>query len=533
MTQIKRHQLDNNTLTGASFDSDIGIFDETKNYSSGDIVLWGAKNYRCVSAITGKTEGDLSDSPSNNTVAWTENKEDVLFSIIPSTAQSFTNTRITIDFDTVDIPNDSISYTSGDIVIERRNVLLVSVSLATRVSSGADRSGCTAYLQVDNGSGYTDVSNFEINMYNRDLNTGRMSGSQILPIKFDSGDKIRVQIIRYDGTNTLETIPAGCTISLYNAKGGQGDKGSDGDITWHGAWQNQNYTQNQAVEYNGSSYVCIQDTVSNENPSNSTYWNLMASKGDTGNTGPVGPSGDLNWMGVYNASTTYNINDTVESNGSSYVCINNGTTDQPPSANWELVAQKGVDGAGSSVTVQDSGINLPNTPHSTFNFTGYISAVDGGSGVANIDVPVPPIVVQYGMSTTQTVDATVRDVPFNQTIISDSAFSLNTSTGIITANRNIKILISYNIFMTLDSGDTGRNTFTAWIEKNGTKIDYSQTAAYTRGYSYNKYGNCSCPPTFVSLANGDTINVSYIRDDDINSPVIGSNQTWILIQEVK
>jgi len=533
MTQIKKHQIADHNLTGASFISSLGLYDETANYAIGDIVIWKAKTYRCISAVTGSTEGDLSKTPDIATTYWTENKEDVLFSCYASTAQTFTNSRISIALNTTDISSTFASLSSNEITINKNITLLVGVSLNVDVDSGTTRSGSTAYLQLDSGSGYADVNNFEISMYHRTENNGRLSGSHIYPIKFQTGDKIRVQIIRYNGSNTLTTIANKCVVTLFNTQGSQGPKGSDGDITWHGAWQNQNYTENQAVEYNGSAYVCIQDTTTNQNPSNSTYWSLMASKGDTGATGPTGPSGDLDWKGAYSSSTTYNINDTVESDGSCYVCKTNNTlNDQPPSSNWDLVAQKGADGSGTSITIQEDGVNLSNTPHSTLNFTGDIVADDRGGGVARIRVPKPPFTVSYGMTGTQVVDSTIRVVPFDDVIKSHSKLSLNTSTGRITANDDLKLLIAYNIFMTLDSGDNARNTITAWLQVNGTKIDYSQTAAYTRGYNYNKYGNCSCPLTYVELDNGDYIEVAYVRDDDIQAPVIGSSQTWILIQQV-
>jgi hypothetical protein len=413
MTQIKRHQIDDNNLTGASLINDIGIFDETHSYSVGDIVIWKSTTYKCIASTTGKKEGDLSATPDLDSTHWYINKEDTIFSVFPSAVQTFTNTRITINFNTEDITSTFASASSGEITINKNITLLVGVSLATDVDSGTNRSGSIAYLQLDTGSGYADVSNFEIEMYNRTAGNGKDSGSYLSPIKFSANDKIRVQIIRYDGSNTLKTIPAGCMLTLYNAAGGQGPKGADGDITWEGTWTSKNYTKNQAVEYNGSAYVCIQDTISYENPSNTTYWNLMASKGDKGDTGSTGPSGDLNWTGAYSSSTTYNINDVVESNGSSYVCITNGTlNDQPPSSNWDLVAEKGTDGSGATIVIRDEGTNIPNTPHSILNFVGNVTATDGGSGVAKISIPAFPFITQYGMSGTQIVDATTRVVPF-------------------------------------------------------------------------------------------------------------------------
>lgn len=66
--------------------------------------------------------------------------------------------------------------------------------------------------------------------------------------------------------------------------------------------------------------------------------------------GPIGPVGiGINWLGEYSAATTYNENDAVSYNGSSYVSI---STDPIISiiptndAYWDVVAVAGDDGTG-------------------------------------------------------------------------------------------------------------------------------------------------------------------------------------------
>ena len=62
-----------------------------------------------------------------------------------------------------------------------------------------------------------------------------------------------------------------------------GIKGADGDITWEGEWSSSTtYTQNEAVQYNGSAYVCLQGNSNLIPPNNTSAWSLMTSKGDTG-----------------------------------------------------------------------------------------------------------------------------------------------------------------------------------------------------------------------------------------------------------
>jgi hypothetical protein len=66
-------------------------------------------------------------------------------------------------------------------------------------------------------------------------------------------------------------------------QGEPGEPGEDGlDITWKGIYSaSTSYVVNNAVYYNGGSYICIQNTTGNL-PTNDTYWNLMAAQGEPG-----------------------------------------------------------------------------------------------------------------------------------------------------------------------------------------------------------------------------------------------------------
>ena len=56
-------------------------------------------------------------------------------------------------------------------------------------------------------------------------------------------------------------------------------------FTWQGAYNNSTpYAIDDVVEYNGSSYVCILASTGNL-PTNTTYWNVMSSAGTNGTDG--------------------------------------------------------------------------------------------------------------------------------------------------------------------------------------------------------------------------------------------------------
>jgi hypothetical protein len=187
---------------------------------------------------------------------------------------------------------------------------------------------------------------------------------------------------------TGATGPAG----LAGPQGPQGPQGGTGPtgptgpqgLTWQGAWNNSaTYNLNDAVGYNGSSYISlIANNTSNEPDTSATAWSLVASAGATGSqgpagaagaagatgatgaTGPAGPGGPqgvagptgpagpqgLTWQGAWNISATYNLNDAAGYNGSSYISLAGGNAgnepDTSPSA-WSLVASAGTAGPAS------------------------------------------------------------------------------------------------------------------------------------------------------------------------------------------
>jgi hypothetical protein len=96
------------------------------------------------------------------------------------------------------------------------------------------------------------------------------------------------------------------------AQGPQGIQGVQGDtgpagagVQWRGEWSSSTtYIQNDAVAYQGSSYISKQNANTNHVPTDTTWWALWVEKGDTGAQGiqgvqgiqgPQGEPGGLAW----------------------------------------------------------------------------------------------------------------------------------------------------------------------------------------------------------------------------------------------
>ena len=64
-------------------------------------------------------------------------------------------------------------------------------------------------------------------------------------------------------------------------------------VIWQGTWDSATtYQVNDLVEYQGSSYIAIA-VNSDTVPTNTSFWNLVAEEGAAGPTGPTGPAGPV------------------------------------------------------------------------------------------------------------------------------------------------------------------------------------------------------------------------------------------------
>ena len=111
------------------------------------------------------------------------------------------------------------------------------------------------------------------------------------PVSFSKGDVLDFQT-HTAGISTAGTrVVANFRVAVIGQKGDAGPAGADGDMTWEGAWSAGTYLQNQVVENNGSSYVCIATSTTQQPPD--TDWELVAEKGDTGPSGSTAPYAHL------------------------------------------------------------------------------------------------------------------------------------------------------------------------------------------------------------------------------------------------
>lgn len=140
----------------------------------------------------------------------------------------------------------------------------------------------------------------------------------------DAGDYVAVVDV-----STNETKKA----THADFKGDQGDTGPQGD---------QGIQGEQGIQG-------IQGIQGDTGATGST--GATGATGPTGATGATGPEG-LVWKGTWSGATAYIVDDAVTYNGTSYMCTSGHTNQAPPNASyWDVLALKGTDGAGSGDVV--------------------------------------------------------------------------------------------------------------------------------------------------------------------------------------
>ncbi len=168
------------------------------------------------------------------------------------------------------------------------------IRFSVRSSSIPSNSATVRILK--NGSVFYTISGLNTTSYTVDLTSSSLSFASTDTISLSTsagagGGLIRISLSFVTNGAIGPTGPQG-EQGLPGTNGTNGTNGTDGQgYTYLGTYNSStSYVPYDCVTFNGSSYVCILATTNNL-PTNTTYWSLYASKGDTGATGPAGPTG--------------------------------------------------------------------------------------------------------------------------------------------------------------------------------------------------------------------------------------------------
>lgn len=335
-----------------------GIYSGGTAYKKGDIVTYGASAYVAKNDTTGNLPSDTGN--------W-----DTMVS----------------GMQTLGAYNGGTSYVKGDVVsyggysyIAKSNTTgnLPTVTanwdvLAKGYTFIGEYSGVTAYkpgeLVTYGGSVYAAKTN----------TTGNAPSSSANWDLFAKGFSFAGE---YSGATTYkvgEVVKYGAKLFIATAEGSGNVPTNASFFTLYvdgirlaGTYADSiTYLAGDIVRYGARSYACILGHTSSNStgiePPNPTYWSLLAA--------------GMFWKGTFNSGTEYELDDTVEYLGSTYISISANNIGNAPNANplkWNLVAQTGdltpVMTTAGDLVRKGTGGSIERIPVGT---TGQILVVNG------------------------------------------------------------------------------------------------------------------------------------------------------------
>ncbi len=206
------------------------------------------------------------------------------------------------------------------------------------------------------------------------------------------------------------------TAGVTGPQGATGPAGATGaaGLTFQGAYNpSTNYSLNEGVSYQGSSYLSLQAGNRGNSPGGSSgWWTLLAQVGSIGAAGPAGPAGaagaagavgpqgpagptgatgspGINFRGSWNSTTYYALNDAVTYAGSAYLAIMSNSNAEPDQFQqvWSVLAQQGSTGpsgpTGTAATLQIGSVTT-GSPGSAATITNVGTA---SAAVLNFSIP--------------------------------------------------------------------------------------------------------------------------------------------------
>ena len=160
--------------------------------------------------------------------------------------------------------------------------------------------------------------------------------------------------------------------------------GTGGGFTPRGEWNSATtYNENDLVSLNGSSYICIEENTNATPASNPDKWMVNAEKGETGATGTTGPAGT-------DGHSVYTANDTCGATEIGQVCC-------------MLKSSTNAKGIGDVIISQDGKVFTVTTENDT-SWCGPITALikgpqgEWGNGWYRVDTEISSSVVNVDRS---------------------------------------------------------------------------------------------------------------------------------------
>lgn len=168
------------------------------------------------------------------------------------------------------------------------------------------------------------------------------------------------QVLMFTAPGAMTTVPKSSLVS-----GADYDVQVD-DVTGRAVYDGQTAGFTVLISDMGDGRAAIQSKASNTSADWTDPAYVTGAQGGQGDQGDQGPAGEgFEFKGAYSGATAYVEGDVVRDAGSSWIALQGTTGNAPPTlpttsnAYWELLAQKGADGAGTIASlVEGDGISI-------------------------------------------------------------------------------------------------------------------------------------------------------------------------------
>jgi collagen type VII alpha len=318
---------------------------------------------------------------------------------------------------------------------------------------------------------------------------------------------------------TGATGPAG-SKGPTGAAGAAGAAGAVG-MTFRGTWANTfGYQTNDAVVYNGSTYLALSPGNGSRPDAFPVAWGLLAQQGAQGTQGATGPAG-MTFRGTWTSSSSYQVNDAVTWLGSTYLATSATSAVQPnlfPAA-WTVLAAQGAPGTqGAQGASGPTGAAGPAGAAATISI-GTVSTGPAGSAATVTNTGSPSAAV-LNFSIPQSTPAATGLPPISiyHTVAALSAFySVNTSSANATEMNSLLTWVptgctASRLAVFSPQGDSLTVTL-----RQGTPGNMSSTTL-----------SCTIAPNSCTATGSVTIPAGSFVDLSVTAPLLGAD-VWTVL----
>lgn len=131
--------------------------------------------------------------------------------------QSFTGSWVEVNLDTESKNTGGYTFSTGgsQVTFDNAGTYQIHYYISIYGDGSGNRSDGMARLQLDTGSGFSEMPGTRANYYIRAASNGQQSGSSVTIIRdMNAGDTIRLQTKRERGSATLNTEADGVGITI-------------------------------------------------------------------------------------------------------------------------------------------------------------------------------------------------------------------------------------------------------------------------------------------------------------------------------